>query len=74
MNKKRYTLNYIIKDEIDKTTVLYIATPKNEEIVMQESEIENAKWCSFEEALETLTFDDWKEMFRKVIDDLGYKF
>lgn len=69
--QKRYILNYIIKDEIDKTTVLYIATPKNEEIVMQESEIENAKWCSFEEALETLTFDDWKEMFRKVIADIG---
>lgn len=69
--QKRYILNYIIKDEIDKTTVLYIATPKNEEIVMQESEIENAKWCSFEEALETLTFYDWKEMFRKVIADIG---
>ena len=32
--EKRYTLNYIIRDEIDKTTVLYIAKTKNEEIVM----------------------------------------
>ena len=29
--KKRYTLNYIIRNEIDKTTVLYIAKTKNEE-------------------------------------------
>ena len=48
--QKRYTLNYIIKDEIDKTTVLYIATPKSEEIIIQESEIQNIKWCDFDEA------------------------
>ena len=68
---RRYTLNYVIRDEIDKTTVLYIAKAKNEEIVMQENEIENIRWCSFEEALNTLTFDNWKEMFKKVIDDLN---
>ena len=69
--KRRYTLNYVINNEIDKTTVLYIAKAKNEKIIMQESEIENTKWCSFEEALNTLTFDDWKEMFKKVIDDIN---
>jgi len=68
--EKRYTLNYIIRDEIDKTTVLYIAKPKNEKLVVQESEIENVKWCDFEEALNTLTFENWKELFREVINDL----
>ena len=68
--ERRYTLNYVIRDEIDKTTVLYIAKAKNDEIIMQENEIENIRWCSFEEALNTLTFDNWKEMFKKVIDDL----
>ena len=71
--KRRYTLNYVINNEIDKTTVLYIAKAKNEKIIMQESEIENTKWCSFEEALNMLTFDDWKEMFKKAIDDIIYK-
>ena len=61
---KRYVLNYIIREEIDKTTVLYLAKPKSEEIVMQESEIENVKWCEFEDALELLTFDNWIEMFK----------
>lgn len=69
-NKKRYVLNYNIRDEIDKTTVLYVAVPKNDEIIMQESEIEDAKWCNFEEALNTLTFDDSREMFKQVIEDL----
>ena len=70
MEKKRYVLNYIIKDEIDKTTVLYIAIPKSENIRMQESEIEDIKWCDFEEALKTLTFDNSKELFKKVIKDI----
>lgn len=69
--EKRYTLNYIIRDEIDKTAILFVAKTKNKEIVMQESEIENAKWCNFEEALDTLTFENWKEMFKKVIDDIN---
>ena len=69
--ERRYILNYIIRDEIDKTTVLYLAIPKNKEIVMQESEIEKVKWCDFEEALETLTFDNSKEVFKKVINDLN---
>ncbi len=69
--EKRYILNYIIRDEIDKTTVLYLAIPKNKEIVMQESEIEKVKWCDFEEASETLTFDNSKEVFKKVINDLN---
>ena len=69
--ERRYTLNYVIRDEIDKTTVLYIAKAKSEEITMQEQEIENVRWCDFEEALNTLTFDNWKEMFKKVIDDIN---
>lgn len=69
--ERRYILNYIIRDEIDKTTVLYLAIPKNKEIVMQESEIKKVKWCDFEEALKTLTFDNSKEVFKKVINDLN---
>ena len=68
--EKRYELNYIIRDEIDKTTVLYIARTKSEEIIMQESEIANIKWCDFDEALNTLTFENWKEMFKRVIEDI----
>jgi len=68
--KKRYSFNYVIRDEIDKTTVLYIATPKNENIELQEGEIEDMKWCDLDEALDTLTFDNWKEMFKKVIEDI----
>lgn len=68
---KRYELNYIIDNEIDKTSVFYIATTENSKITKQQSEVELAKWCSFEETLDMLTFDDWKEMFKKVLKDLN---
>lgn len=68
--EKRYVLNYIIKDEIYKTTVLYIAVPKNENLKMQESEIEDIKWYNFDEALKILTFENWKELLKKVIKDI----
>ena len=68
--EKRYPINYIIGNEIDKTTVLYLATPITEDVVMQEAEIENLKWCSYEEALETLKFDNLKELFKEVMKEL----
>ena len=67
---KRYIQNYIIRDEIDKTSVYYIAFPKNGEIQKQESEIEDVKWCDYEEAINTLTFENSKEILKKAIEDL----
>ena len=66
----RYILNYKIRDEIDKTVVLYMATPKNEKIKKQESEIEKIKWCDYKEALNVLTFDEWKEVFKRAINEI----
>ena len=50
--------------------VLYIAVPKNENLKMQESEIEDIKWYNFDEALKILTFENWKELLKKVIKDI----
>ena len=68
---KRYTLNYIIDNKIDKTTVLFLAKPISDNVIKQESEIEDAKWCNFNEAIEKITFDNLKKMFKKAIKDLN---
>lgn len=67
---KRYEMNYITDKGIDKTTVLYIATPKSNKIVEQESEIEKAEWYDFDKAIDILTFDNLKDVFKKVIKDM----
>ena len=68
---KRYTMNYIINNEIDKTTVLYLATPITTDIVKQKGEILETKWATADEVLDTLTYDNWKDMFKEVIKDLN---
>ena len=68
--EKRYELNYITDKGIDKTTVLYIAKPKSEKVVMQESEVEEVQWCDYDTALNMLSFDNLKDLFRKVIKEI----
>ncbi len=67
---KRYIINYIVDNRIDKTSVFYLAKPKNEKITIQESEIADVRWCEFYEALDLLTYDNSKEMLKKVIEDI----
>ena len=67
---KRYEISYITDKGTYKTTVLYIAKPKSDKIIMQESEIEKTQWCDIEQALNMLSFDNLKDLFRKVIKEL----
>ena len=67
----RYTLNYVIRDEIDKEVVLFAASPTDTKLNLQSEEIGKAKWCDFDEALELLTFDEWKNAFRHALSDLS---
>ena len=69
---KRHEQNYYISDkDIYKTIVLFLAKPKNTDVKMQVEEIEDFKWCSFEEALDTITYDDTKELFKNAISNIG---
>ena len=67
---KRYEINYCIGDKINKTSVFFLATPKNQDIKRQETEIQEIKWCEYEEALKILGFDNLKDVFKKVIEEL----
>ena len=67
---KRYEIKYIIDDKIEKTAVFYLAKALSDEITKQEVEIADVKWCEFYEALDVLTYDNTKELFRKVIEDI----
>lgn len=71
---KRFELKYIIRNEIDKTCVFYIAKPVAKDIIMQESEIKDIRWCTFDEAIELLTFDDWKCFFKEVIKQISINY
>lgn len=69
-SKKRYELNYIIKDNIEKSNIFFVAITDSKNIEIQGNEIEDAKWYTFEKALKILTFDGAKDILRQVIKDI----
>ena len=70
---KRYILEYIVEDKnIDKTVIFFLASLKdeNQEIKIDDYEIEEYKWCFFDEVEEILDYDNAKKFFKEVRKDL----
>ena len=55
-------------ENINKTVVFYLASPINEEVIMQESEIEEYKWCSYDEAIKMIKYDNLKSILNNVMN------
>jgi 8-oxo-dGTP pyrophosphatase MutT (NUDIX family) len=70
---RRYEISYIIRDEIDKTVVYFISKIIDGNVKKQETEINNIEWLPFSEALERISHENAKEMFKKVLKDLEIK-
>ena len=65
--KLRFTLSYIVNDTIDKEVVYFAAYPLNENIVIQQSELLDAKWVDIEDIENILTFDNLKDLWKDVL-------
>ena len=66
---KRYEITYITDADVEKTVVYYVATPINSNTIPQDGEIEVIKWVELNEALDQITFDDVREVLRKIISN-----
>ena len=66
---KRYSLNYVIDNKIDKEVVYYLAKPLNKNIIKQESEINDILWVDIDKVIDILTFDNLKELWKKVLKE-----
>jgi len=53
-------------EEVEKTVSYFPAIIKNREVALQKTELQNFQWLPFEEAFETLTFKESKEILTKV--------
>lgn len=61
----RNSIEYIIDGKnILKQVVYFLATPKTNDIKKQESEILEIKWLNYEECLNTITYDNIKEVLK----------
>ena len=66
---KRYTMEYVTDKGKLKQVVLFIAKCIGGEIKAQECEVNDIKWLDFDEAIETITYDNTRELFKEILKE-----
>lgn len=69
----RFSIFYLVNGNINKEVVYFVGYPKNTNIKIQEQELESAQWVDIEKVEEILTFDNLKELWRKVLKEISKK-
>lgn len=66
---KRYVNHYITDTEIDKTVILFKAKKVGGKEFPQEGEVKKITWVKAKDAFNILTFDNTKELLKKVLEE-----
>ena len=69
----RFSIFYLVSGNINKEVVYFVGYPKNTNIKIQEQELESAQWIELDKVEEILTFDNLKELWRKVLKEISKK-
>ena len=64
---RKYTIKYKTDRDTLKTVVYFVAKIKGGEIKPQIGEVNEIKWLDFNEAMQKITYENVKEVFRKII-------
>ena len=67
----RYSMTYIMDNGIEKEVVFFVVKMIEGELIAQEEEVSDIKWIDYKEAFNVITYENTKELFRKVLSDLG---
>lgn len=66
----RYRVVYSPKEDVEKEVILFIAKNINNDYNPQIEEVQDIKWLDIDNAIETITYDNSKELLKKVKKDL----
>lgn len=69
----KYSQKYITDKGNEKEVVYFLAKNIGGEIKNQECEVQDIKWIVLEEAIEKITYENTKELFRRVLKDINNK-
>lgn len=69
-NKYRYTTNYSPKENVMKEVVYFLAQNIDEDKKPQLEEVSEVKWFTLEEAMNTITYENSKEILNKLKKDI----
>lgn len=72
INNKRYVEEYITNKGRKKEVVYFIAKKIGGEIKKQEEEIQEIKWFNIEEAIEMITYEGSRKIFKEAINEIVY--
>ena len=61
----KHTLNYMPAENVNKDLILFLGNAREQKVVIQKEELSDYRWCSFEDGLELITFDDNKQILKK---------
>ena len=64
----RVSDRYITPDNIDKEVILFLGDANGQSVSIQEEEIMDYRWCSYDDALELLTFEGSREKLKEAND------
>lgn len=66
---KRYIMEYITDKGTLKQVVLFIARKTSGNERYQESEIKSMKWMTYEDAIKTITYDNTRKLFNRILKE-----
>ena len=69
----RYTTEYSPKEGVLKEVVYFMANKKSDNCIPQESEIQKVEWVEIGEAVDRITFDVTRNVFKRAIGDINNK-
>lgn len=71
--KFRYTTKYSPKEDVMKEVIYFLAKDISDNKEAQLEEVSEVKWFEFNKAIEMITYDNSKEILKKLKDDLKTK-
>lgn len=66
----RYSMIYSPKENVEKEVIYFIAKNISNNCKPQIEEVQDIKWLDIDNAIETITYDNSKELLKKVKKDL----
>ena len=67
----RYSMVYSPKENVEKEVVYFVAKNTSNDIKPQLKEVQEVKWLNIENAINTISYDNSKELLKKVKKDLN---
>ncbi len=61
----RHTITYSPKENVTKDVTFFLATPKDEDLIPQLSEVTSLEWATIDRAISVMTFETDRETLKK---------